>query len=94
MPDLDRVISAAMRAFTFLSSCFLLLIIEPTFAASEMPKSFLWGVANSAFQVEGAPADSDIYRWSHESGKIKDGSNADIATDFRRISAAWTACPS
>jgi beta-glucosidase len=45
-------------------------------------KPFLWGVANSEFQVEGHPADSDSYRWSHTPGMIKDGSNADIATDF------------
>jgi beta-glucosidase len=43
---------------------------------------FFWGVGNSAFQVEGSPADSDWYRWTHTPGKIKDGTNADTATDF------------
>jgi beta-glucosidase len=43
---------------------------------------FLWGVANSAFQVEGSPVDSDWFRWTHEAGRISDKTNADTATDF------------
>jgi beta-glucosidase len=43
---------------------------------------FLWGVANAAFQVEGSPAPSDWNQWAHTKGKIKDGTNADVATDF------------
>lgn len=57
----------------------LALSRSTAFAATE---PFLWGAANSAFQVEGSPADSDSYRWTHTPGKIKDGTNADIATDF------------
>ncbi len=49
--------------------------------------NFLWGVANAAFQVEGAvidgvPTKSDWYEWTHTPGKITDGTNADQATDF------------
>ncbi|MDB5036685.1 MAG: beta-glucosidase, partial [Bacteriovoracaceae bacterium] len=47
-----------------------------------MKKPFFWGVANSAFQVEGSPAESDWKKWTRETGKIKDSSNADIACDF------------
>ena len=43
---------------------------------------FLWGVANASFQVEGSPADSDWYRFTHRARKIKDRTNADQATDF------------
>jgi beta-glucosidase len=68
----------------------LSLLLSSAFAASpsshpqanSQTKPFLWGVANSAFQVEGAPADSDWRRFTHTPGAIKDGSNADIATDF------------
>ena len=43
---------------------------------------FLWGVANSAFQVEGAPEDSDWRRWTETPGRIHDATNAQRATDF------------
>ena len=60
----------------------VLLIWSTAFAAEPAQRPFLWGVANSAFQVEGAPADSDWYRFTHTRGAIKDGTNADVATDF------------
>jgi beta-glucosidase len=54
--------------------------------AATFPAGFAWGVATSAFQIEGAvKADGrgasiwDTY--AHTSGKIKDGGNADIAND-------------
>lgn len=50
-------------------------------------QSFLWGVANSAFQAEGAPAKSDWQKFSHREGAIADGSTADQACDF------WTRYP-
>eukprot|EP00897_Mesotaenium_endlicherianum_P000537 jgi/Mesen1/10484/ME000083S09992 len=50
------------------------------------PKSFVFGVATSAFQVEGAvkeggrgPSIWDVY--SHVPGNIADGKNADVASD-------------
>ncbi|HVJ65602.1 MAG TPA: glycoside hydrolase family 1 protein [Bdellovibrionota bacterium] len=43
---------------------------------------FLWGAAHASFQVEGSPADSDWRRWTHTAGKVHDGTNADLATDF------------
>ncbi len=43
---------------------------------------FFWGVANSAFQVEGSPVASDWYHWTKTNGKISDKTDADIATDF------------
>lgn len=46
------------------------------------PRDFLWGVANSAFQVEGNPGDSDWSRFTRRPGAIRDGTNADVATDF------------
>lgn len=45
-------------------------------------EGFLWGVANAAFQVEGRPLESDWSRWTHQPGKISDGTTADIVTDF------------
>lgn len=44
--------------------------------------SFLWGVAHSAFQVEGSPADSDWRRWTRESGRVQGASTAQLCTDF------------
>ncbi len=41
-----------------------------------------WGVANSAFQVEGFPEPSDWTHWTHTPGRILDGTNADLATEF------------
>lgn len=53
--------------------------------APELPRKsdgFLWGVANASFQVEGSPVASDWTRWTHEKGRIDDGSTADQATRF------------
>jgi beta-glucosidase len=43
---------------------------------------FIWGVANSAFQVEGDPAPSDWKAWTEKKSKIKDGATASKATNF------------
>jgi beta-glucosidase len=51
-------------------------------ASPSFPVGFFWGVASSAFQVEGRPADSDWSRFTHRNGAIRDGTNADRATDF------------
>ncbi len=50
------------------------------------PKGFLWGVASSAYQVEGSPlADgagpSIWHEFAHKRGKIRDGTNGDVACD-------------
>ena len=50
------------------------------------PKDFWWGVATSAFQVEGAVAEDgrspSIWdTFTHTPGKIRDGSNADVTAD-------------
>jgi beta-glucosidase len=50
------------------------------------PKGFIWGAATAAYQIEGSPlADgagpTTWHAFSHKRGKIKDGSNGDIACD-------------
>ena len=54
--------------------------------AANFPDGFCWGVATSAYQIEGAVKEDgrgtsiwDVY--AHTLGKIKDGGNADIAND-------------
>src|SRR6516165_7180398 len=54
--------------------------------APKFPNQFHWGVATAAYQVEGAvnedgrgPSIWDTY--AHTPGKIKNGDNADIASD-------------
>ncbi len=54
--------------------------------AGTFPDGFAWGVATSAFQIEGAVKEDgrgasiwDTY--AHTPGKIKDGHNADVAND-------------
>ncbi|WP_442755657.1 GH1 family beta-glucosidase [Methylocystis sp. JAN1] len=52
----------------------------------QFPDNFLWGVATSAYQIEGAPlADgagpSDWHQFTRENGRIVDGGNGDVACD-------------
>ena len=58
----------------------------PQGGSARFPDGFIWGVATSAYQIEGAVKEDgrgasiwDTY--AHRRGKIKDGRNADIAND-------------
>ena len=58
----------------------------PPRAPAQFPKDFLWGIATSAFQVEGAwnedgKGESNWDRFAHTVGKIRGGATADIACD-------------
>lgn len=60
--------------------------IEPTALARRFPSEFTWGVATSAYQIEGAAhadgrGDSIWDEFCRRSGAIRDGSNGDSACD-------------
>jgi len=53
------------------------------------PEHFLWGVATSAYQVEGSPladgaGESIWHRFSHQPGRVTNGDTGDLACDHYR----------
>jgi beta-glucosidase len=55
-------------------------------AGTGFPEGFAWGAATSAFQIEGSPladgaGESNWYRFTHEPGRVEDGTSADVSCD-------------
>jgi beta-glucosidase len=55
-------------------------------SAADFPDGFVWGVATSAFQIEGAVKEDGRGRsiwdtYAHTPGKIRNGNNPDVAND-------------
>ncbi len=53
------------------------------------PRGFLWGTATASYQIEGSPladgaSPSIWHEFSHKRGKIRDGTNGDVACDHYR----------
>ncbi|XP_010245701.1 PREDICTED: beta-glucosidase 18-like [Nelumbo nucifera] len=64
----------------------LLISIGCALDRSQFPQSFLFGTATSSYQIEGAylEGNKSLSNWdvfTHIPGKIKDGSNGDVADD-------------
>ncbi len=64
----------------------LLKSAQNSMTSSPFPKNFWWGTATAACQIEGAwnedgKGESIWDRFSHTSGKIKNGDTADVACD-------------
>lgn len=62
------------------------MIINPTTPVHRFPTDFIWGVATSSFQIEGAAAldgkGASIWdTFCRQQGTIADGSNGDVACD-------------
>src|SRR3954447_9448784 len=61
-------------------------IAQSDIEAARFPDGFLWGTATAAFQVEGAwkedgKGESIWDRFTHTPGKVRGGTNADVACD-------------
>ena len=62
-------------------------IFEPLSLQQRFPEKFVWGVATSAFQIEGASTSDEkgpsIWdTFTHTKGKIKTGETGDVSVDF------------
>jgi beta-glucosidase len=62
----------------------VLLLVQLLCLGQSAAPSLLFGVASSAFQVEGWPADSSWLRWSHIPGHVWHNDTADRSTEFWR----------
>ncbi|XXG89694.1 hypothetical protein AAC387_Pa12g1635 [Persea americana] len=79
-----------MKAFSILLLFHLFPFIGCLLDRSQFPKTFLFGTSTSSYQIEGAylEGNKSLSNWdvfSRIPGKIKDGSNADVADDHYHL---------
>ncbi|GAB4830922.1 Beta-glucosidase 47 [Ancistrocladus abbreviatus] len=87
-PSINQVLLNLLLSAFVVSARYLQMPERP--GPSDFPTNFFFGTASSSYQYEGAynsdgkgPGNWDVF--SHKAGKIKDGSNGDVATNHYHL---------